>query len=156
MGQRVAVAFDQPAGNNPSRATVSRDPRLMSPSSEPLESGEVRPDVIGVWHPELGVDSPAALVVFAGPNELAERAVGVAHAGVGAGLLVASLGVDGEGVRGGVVDEGGGVLTRGVGGFAEAVERRHFAVPVADLTAEVDRLPMVLGGLPRTGRARCG
>jgi hypothetical protein len=88
-------------------------------------------DLGAVGHVEVGVEGEGALVVVAGVAGFAKRAVGVAEAAVGTGLLpaVADVGRDGEG--GTVAGEGLGRLGGGVGSVAEADERVGLAVAVA-------------------------
>src|SRR4051794_19596931 len=129
------------------RQIVTDASRTLGARGGTVKNSEVPADVVGVWHPELRVDGQGALIVFASTVEVAERAVGLADPGQGAGLLVASSSVDGDRVGGCVVDEGDGVSAGSAGGFAEAVERRRFAVSVADFTAQVDRLPVVVTGV---------
>src|SRR5207247_8103094 len=102
--------------------------------------GEVSADLVGVRYAEGGVDGQRLLVVAAGAGGVVEGTIGVPEAGVGAGLLDGCAAVDGDGVGGGVVGDGVGVAAGGAGGFAEAVEREGFAVALAGLAEDGQRL----------------
>jgi hypothetical protein len=54
-------------------------------------------DLVGVGHAEAGVEGQGLLIVVPGGGRVAETAVGVPEAGVGAGLLVAVGDGDGDG-----------------------------------------------------------
>src|SRR5947209_9213558 len=112
--------------------------RLRSPLSAAvvIDGGEVDADLVGVGHAEVGEEGDGVLVVLAGAGGVAEGVVGVAEAGVGAGLLIVVADVDGDGEGGGVVGDGVGGAPGSVGGFAEAVERAGFVVSLASLTED--------------------
>ena len=135
-----------PSQKGPSLKAIRRRPSPLFGAAV-VEGGEVGADLVGFGQAEVGVEGQGVLVVLAGEGGVAEGAVGVAEAGVGAGLLVAVADVGGDGVGGGVVGEGVGGAAGGVGGFAEAVERPGFAVPVAGLAEDGQGLLVVLGGL---------
>src|SRR5262245_61526388 len=112
-----------------------------------VDGGEEAADLVGLRCAEIGVQGQSELVVLARTGGVAEGVVGVAEAGVGAGLLVGVGGVGGDREGGGVVGEGIGGAAVGVGGFAEAVERAGFAVTLAGLAEHGQGLLEVLGGL---------
>src|SRR5262245_61212366 len=86
--------------------------------------------LVGVGGSEVGVDGHGLLVVCAGLVGVAEGPMGVAEAAVRAGLLVAGVGIGGDGEGGGVVGERVSRLVGEVGGFAETVEYPDLALPV--------------------------
>jgi len=110
-----------------------------------IDGDEVVPDLVGLGQAEVGVEGQGVLVVLAGAGGVVEGVVRMTEAGVGAGLLVAIIGIGGDGQRGGVMGEGGGVLGGGAGGFAQAVERPGLAGPVAGLADDGQGLLVVLG-----------
>ncbi len=89
----------------------------------------------------------------AGLAVLAGCAVGVGETGMGAGLLVAVSGLDGQGERGGVLRAGLPGLSRGAQDLVDAVERLCLAVAVAGLTEEPERLQQMVSRARRQSGA---
>ncbi|GIJ64046.1 hypothetical protein Vau01_115620 [Virgisporangium aurantiacum] len=85
--------------------------------------------------------------MLAGAGRVVTSVVGVAEAGVGAGLLVAIADFTGDGECVGVVGEGFSGSPGGVCGFAEAVERPDFTLPVAGFPVDGQGVLMVPGGV---------
>lgn len=106
--------------------------QLLAQRALVVDGSNMSAELLGLGHTEIGVEGQGALVVLACTGRMLESMMGVAEAGVSAGLLMAVADVGGDGESGGVVDEGVSGLARRVCGFAEAVECPGFRLDGID------------------------
>jgi hypothetical protein len=101
-----------------------------------VNGGEASASLLGLAHPQAGVEGKGLLVMVAGEVGVTEVAVGKAKAGVGAGVLVEDADDGGDVVRRGVVGERVRGIARFKGCFAETVEGPYLLLLVADLAGD--------------------
>src|SRR5688572_12611784 len=109
-----------------------------------VDGREVGPDLLGLGYAEVGVDVHGKVVVATGGRAVAQATVGVTEAGMSPGLLFAVADLDGHAVGGLVQAQGVGGSVGG-GGLSETVEGARFAVSLAALAEDGQRLFVVPG-----------